>query len=140
MNTIERLEYIRSYAKNLTHKDGVNPLDWDRVDAHLLLLLDFAIDFATSKDLPITITSIIRPQIKGISKSKTHEQGRAFDFSVHGWTQTLIDLCVQQTNDTFSIGAISMSDSKEHEVVYEDGITAGTAPHLHFQVRPRLDS
>lgn len=129
---------IIQYALNLAHKDGVNKQDWLSVDPNLLLLLDYAVDFATVHDLPILISSIIRPRIKGVSKSDTHEQGRAFDLSVHGWNLFQINTLVKMTNDKFSIGAISFSDHMEHEVIYEDGITAGTAPHLHFQVRPGL--
>lgn len=131
-------DYIKSYAKNLSHKPEVNINDWDHVDTNLLLLLDYAVDFATSRDLPILITSIIRPQIKGISVSKTHEQGRAFDLSVRGWTIYQIKQLADGANDKFNIGAISYSTHLEQEVVYEDGVSAGTAPHLHFQVRPNL--
>jgi hypothetical protein len=130
-----KTEYIRSYAKNLPHKPEVKPSDWDSVHENLLGLLDFAVDFATDHDLPILITSIIRPKIKGVSKSKTHEEGRAFDLSVRGWTKELIKKLVNQLNEKFKTGAISSTDLKEREVVYEDGVTAGTAPHLHFQVR-----
>ena len=135
-----KLDFIRSYAKRLSHKDGVSPADWDEVKPHLLLLLDFYVDYATTHDLPIVITSIIRPKIRGISKTDIHADKRAFDTSVHGWTKKQISDLVKSANESLKIGAISMSDKIEHEAVYEDGISAGSAPHIHWQVRPMLDS
>lgn len=121
--------------KKLCHKEGVDCHDWDRVNQNLLLIADYVVDHAHAFGLPIIFTSIIRPKIKGVSKSVTHEEGRAFDLSVRGWTQAQIDELVGLVNEHFKVGAISFSDHKEKEAVYEDGKSAGTAPHLHFQVR-----
>jgi len=131
----QKAEFIKKYLKSMAHKIGVKPSDWDLVKPNLLLIADFVVDYATDHDLPILFTSIIRPRIKGVSKSVTHEEGRAFDLSVRGWNRVLIDKLVILTNDKFHIGAISITDGKEREAVYEDGITAGLGAHLHFQVR-----
>jgi len=128
-------EEIICYATLLHHKSGVNKNDWLHVHHNLLQILDFVVDYAADHDLPIMITSIIRPKIKGVSKSKTHEEGRAFDLSVRGWNDVHVQKLVILVNDKFETGAISLSDHKEREAVYEDGQSAGTAPHLHFQVR-----
>ncbi len=122
-------------AKTLRHKSEVNIQDWDKVHSDLLEILGFVVEFCVNYALPLLITSIIRPKIPGVSKSKTHEEGRAFDISVHGWSQSEIDALVSEVNEAFHVGAISLSDKKEREAVYENGVTAGTAPHIHFQVR-----
>lgn len=121
--------------KSLYHKPGVNADDWDRVSSKLLVLADYLMSHCETYNLPIVITSIIRPKIKGVSKSRTHEEGRAFDISVKGWSAHDVKFLVDAVNEKHSIGAISLTDGKEREVIYEDGIKAGTAPHLHFQVR-----
>ncbi|MGE3607991.1 MAG: hypothetical protein AB7I27_00285 [Bacteriovoracaceae bacterium] len=121
-------------AKKLFHKPGVNSSDWDKVKPELLILIDYVISHCETYNLPLTITSIIRPKIKGISKSVTHQEGRAFDISVRGWSHEDIRFLVDNINEKFTIGAISLKDGKEREAIYEDGVNAGTAPHLHFQV------
>lgn len=131
---MSKLKIIES-LKNLFHKEGVNHEDWHRVHPNLLVLADYVLAHCETHNLPLIITSIIRPKIKGVSVSKTHQEGRAFDASVKGWSDEDIRFLVDAVNEKLSIGAISFSDGKEREVIYEDGITAGTAPHLHFQVR-----
>lgn len=121
--------------QKLPHKKGVNPNDWFSVADDLAKIAEFVCHYAFTMNLPILFTSIIRPKIKGVSKSKTHEEGRAFDISVRGWPKKYILELVKMVNEAFSVGAISASDGVEREAVYEDGVSAGTAPHIHFQVR-----
>lgn len=128
----------RNELQHWPHKKGVNSEDWSRVADDLALIAEFVCQYAITMKLPILFTSIIRPKIKGVSKSKTHEEGRAFDISVRGWDRKYIDELVNLVNSSFKVGAISASDGVEREAVYEDGVTAGTAPHIHFQVRKRV--
>jgi hypothetical protein len=133
---MNKAEYILAYAPLLKHKPEVNPDDWYSVDENLLQILDHVIDFAANEDLPILITSIIRPKIPGVSKSTTHEDGRAFDLSVRGWTIKQIQKLVVEVNANFrSVGALSMKSKQSTAAVYEDGVSAGVGAHLHFQVR-----
>lgn len=122
-------------AKGLFHKPGVNSGDWDKVKPELLILIDYVISHCDTHNLPLVITSIIRPKIPGVSKSVTHQEGRAFDISVRGWSQEGIKFLVDNINEKFTIGAISLKDGKEREAIYEDGISAGKGAHLHMQVR-----
>jgi hypothetical protein len=128
MTIIERL-------KSLKHKDGVNPDDWTRVNAKLLILADYTVDYCKEHNLPLVFTSIIRPKIPGISTTDIHSTGRAFDISVRGWKLADILAYRDHVNDKFTLGAISARDGKEREVVYEDGISAGKGAHLHIQCR-----
>lgn len=116
----------------LPHKAGVNPKDWELVDHDLLYIAEYYIDFCTWHRLPVLFTSIIRKGIPGISVSVTHEQGRAYDNSVKGWTVELCKQLEREINELFShIGAISLSDGKSRACIYKDG----TAMHHHNQVR-----
>lgn len=121
--------------QSLYHKPGVEKEDWGGVHPNLLILAQFAYEYCQEYNLPMVITSIIRPRIPEISRTDTHAQGRAFDISVRGWSDHDIEYLVQATNKKFHIGAISLRDKLEREAVYEDGVSYGTAPHIHFQVR-----
>lgn len=121
--------------KALVHKEGVNPEDWDRVHGYLLDLAEYVYNHCDTYNLPMVITSIIRPRIHGVSRTDIHSSGRAFDLSVRGWSRFDIEFIVKRVNDDLKIGAISIHDGKEREAVYEDGFTAGKGEHLHFQCR-----
>lgn len=83
-------------------------------------------------NLPYDITRTLGKGIPGVSVSKTHAQGRAFDFSVRGWKQEDIDKLVADFNERFSLfGAISYSDKKPRLMVYHNG----TGWHIHVQIR-----
>lgn len=127
--------------KTLFHKPGVNKDDWDKVHPNLLVLADFVFAYTETHNLPMVITSIIRPKIPGVSKTDIHSYGRAFDLSVKGWSKEDIQYLVDSTNKTFQIGAISLRDHQEREAVFEDAEFDEKGnqkkwPHFHFQVRP----
>lgn len=121
--------------KELYHKEGVNKDDWDKVHPNLLVLADYVLSHCETYNLPLVITSIIRPKIQGVSKTDIHARGRAFDVSVKGWSQQDIQFLVDAVNEKLTIGAISLKDGQEREAVYEDGVSVGRGAHLHFQVR-----
>lgn len=135
LDPVKREEIILS-LRQCEHKAGVNSMDWHKVNEKLLILAAYTLVYCKSKGLPIIFTSIIRPQIKGVSKSKTHEQGRAFDLSVRGWSKADILEFVDKINKEYKLGAVSAATGEEKEAVYEDGITAGKGAHLHVQCRP----
>lgn len=116
----------------LPHKKGVNPSDWKHVDAKLLILAALYVHFCQRNGIPIMFTSIIRAGIPGVSISRTHIEGRAFDASAHGWTTDLVDEFLEHNADYQSIGAISKSDGVARCFLFHEG----TAFHLHAQVRP----
>ncbi len=126
MRTIEDL-------KNLPHK-GCDPKDWEKVHQGLRIIAYELLEFCESRNLPVVITSIIRPMIPGVSKTDIHAKSRAFDVSVKGWNADNILECVDYINDLLAedLGAIAISDGKPRAVVYH----VGTAPHLHCQTRP----
>ncbi len=137
--------------KALFHKEGVNPADWENVHPNLIPIAEFVYSHCETYSLPMTITSLFRRKIPGVSKSDSHGsvgiftnergekipyKGRAFDMSIKGWSLQDVHFLRDRVNAIFNVGALSIRDGHEREAVYEDGITAGTAPHLHFQVRP----
>jgi len=130
---------IVSKLQKYPHKTDTNPLNWGLVKPNLLLLANSFVDYCDKNKLPVKFTSIIRNGIKGVSVSKTHIEGRAFDCSLIGWSRDEIECCEEYFNMNYSnIGAIPFGHDKGLACVHEDGITKGTAPHLHFQVRPSI--
>lgn len=133
MELIKRLQ-------NLPHKQGVDKNDWTKVHRNLLVLADYLLAHAETYNLPIVFSSIIRPKIKGVSKTDIHAKGRAFDISVLGWSKEDIKFLEDAVNEKFTIGAISLRDGQEREAVYEGAEFNKKGDqtkwsHFHFQVR-----
>lgn len=89
--------------------------------------------WAEKRKLPFVITRAIDEMIPGVSVSRTHEEGRAVDISVKGWTADSIDDFIHDSNKEFAdkIGAISATDGKARFCVFH----VGTGAHHHLQVR-----
>lgn len=89
--------------------------------------------WAEKRKLPFIITRAIDGIIKGISVSKTHEEGRAVDISIRGWCADMIDEFIHDSNTEFAdtIGAFSLTDGKARFCVFH----VGTAAHFHLQTR-----
>jgi len=132
----------------LPHKDGVHKEDWPKVKNNLIIIALAVAFFCFKRKLPLLFTSIIREGIPGVSTSKTHIEGRAFDISVKGWKDSDIFDLVYWINETFEIGAVSASTGKESAAIYEpreywkEGEKLPTGKkvgdlkkeaHLHFQ-------
>jgi len=127
-----------SSLKSLTHKKEVDINDWDKVHKNLRILAYELIEYCESRNLPIVITSIIRPMIPGVSKTDIHAKGRAFDVSTNGWSLDGCIECQDYFNNNYqSIGAIGLTDGKTRAALFESPSynNRGTASHFHFQVR-----
>ena len=135
MDNLERENTVLS-LRQCSHKPGVDAADWYKVKDSLIILAKFTMIFCKENNLPLLFTSIIRPKIPKVSKSRTHEQGRAFDISVRGWAKDDVIRFVTKINASFKLGAVSATDGTEREAIYEDGISAGKGAHLHIQCRP----
>ena len=118
MTDVEK-ETIIVTLRQFEHKPGVNSGDWYKVHDNLLVLAVFTIIFAKENYLPLIFTSIIRPKIKGVSKTDIHSKGGAFDIFTNGWSKEIIKKFVDKINKEYKIGAISMTDGMEREAVYE---------------------
>ena len=122
---------IISFLKTVPHKAGVNKNDWDNVHPNLLTLARAYVGFCYFHGLIPLFTSIIRPMLP-MSETNIHEEKRAFDGSVLGWTTDLMDEFMKDGNKTYkSIAAISRKDLVERAYYIHNG----TALHLHGQVR-----
>lgn len=131
---------VTEKLKALFHKPGVDKNDWDKVHLNLLILAEYVLAHTETYNLPMVITSIIRPKIPGVSKTDIHAKGRAFDLSVKGWSKEDIQFLADTVNEKFTIGAISLRDHQEREAVFEDAEFNKNGnqtkwPHFHFQVR-----
>ena len=101
---------------------------------HPELLKIFALlsAFCLERQLPLHINSGIRPKYDGISKSATHQTGRAMDVRTKYWTkEQLTDVArlLSGYDNTEKVGAISASDGIRRLAYYHDN-------HLHIQVAP----
>lgn len=121
------------------HKSDTNPQNWGLVKPNLLLLANAFVDYCDKYNLPVKFTSIIRQGIPGVSVSKTHIEGRAFDCSVNGWSDQEIKDCQEHFNKNYkNIGAVPFGSNVGMPCVYEDGVSKGKGAHLHLQVRATL--
>lgn len=139
----------------VNYSEGVNNLDLNYMHPNLLMLLSVINAFCLENEIRFELTSIYRTaekdsQLKAVSK--THQQGRAFDFSVkneHGWSYEKIQFLVDMLNELVEtehlengapnpfheIGAISGSDLKQRVIVVHKNHDGGGI-HAHVQVRP----
>ena len=118
---------------SVTFKDDVDPSDLRKLTPSCGIIMVEFINWCRHKKLPCRITSLIsdRKNVKAVST--THEDGRAFDASTHGWDHQNIEDCTFHFNTYFrNLAAISAKDLKPRAVIYHD---AGLGSHLHFQVR-----
>lgn len=114
----------------LEFKEGVKVEDIKSFTPNCQILFIEWIKYCQKKNLPCKVTSLIQDRKDVVAKSKTHEQGRAWDASVWGWSDNDIQECVVHFKDAYkNIAALSYGDLKPRPVVYHDN-------HLHFQVRP----
>jgi len=124
---------------DLPHKDGIKIEDWEIVHSNLRVLAYELIEYTKSRNLPLVITSLIRPKIPGVSKTDIHAKGRAFDISVNGWTIDDCLMCEKYFNENYDkIGAISQETGLPRACLYENPLYngKGRGAHLHYQVKP----
>lgn len=114
--------------KNLTDLLEINPI--------LFMVLGFVVAYCYKRGLPCRLTRVIDGRIPGVSVSDTHEEGRAFDMSIHGWGADDTQDFVRSMNEKYAeqYGALSLSDNQAKLVVYH----VGTAAHFHVQIRKGL--
>ena len=112
-------------------KKGVDPNEIGMVTIKLLMLFTGFVEFATRNSLPVVITSIKEHVEERVSRS--HEQGRAIDVSINGWSYFDIDTVCSYINNKYEdIAAISYSDNVPRACVYHD---VGMGRHIHLQVK-----
>lgn len=111
-----------------------DPKEFEQCNPWLLVILGAVALWCHSRKLRCCVTSIVRPLNDGISESKTHQEGRAIDLSVKGFTQEQIEELAAYINDKFKFcGAISSKTMKPVTCLYHNN---GNGWHFHIQVRP----
>lgn len=118
----------------------LDPRDFCKLSPPLVSILTFIYGFCAAKEITLHITSLIRsPEYdkKLGSKSKTHQDGRAFDFSIkskHGWTYETIQHLINLVNENFKdIGAINLAGESRPIIIHKN--LDGSGDHSHVQVR-----
>ncbi len=136
--TPKRRDGIIRRLKLQKHKVGVNPDDWDLVHPSLLVVAEFDLNMCEAMGLYVEYTSIIRPKI-AVSKTDIHAEKRAYDRTLRGWNKDVAPWFAELINDGLTVGAVSRSDGKERESVFEDDVFKDGKQikwkHLHFQCR-----
>jgi len=113
-------------------KNEVDLNDFKEMSPALLILFTHTVLYCHEYGIPLSITSIKSDRDGIESASTTHEEGRAIDISVKGWSTLHIERFVYLTNLHYAdIAAISASDYKPRAAVYHEG----TAYHIHLQVK-----
>lgn len=122
--------YIR-YSKD------VNPMDILKIEPRLLSIMATISEFCKQNNITFIITSIIRDEkrnreVGGVSK--THVEGRAFDFSIRskwGWDDKLLDRMVKLVEDKHGDYGMYGVNRRQKIVVIHD---VGSGRHAHVQV------
>jgi len=124
----EAVEYLKSFP----HKDDVSPDDWDSMRWSVILIAMTTVEILVSRGAPVLFSSLIRDGIPGISVSKSHAEGRAFDLSVRGLTVDDIDAVLYDVNRAHAVarGAISLRDKVARAIIYEHRTTDKISPRL----------
>jgi len=108
--------------------------DIQEMQIALFVLYTATVLFCNENNLPCKITSMASDRAGVRAKSRTHEEFRAFDISVTGWTQVDIHRFVFILNNNYrELGAISASDLNSRCAIYHN--YKGQGDHIHIQVR-----
>lgn len=120
--------------KKVEFKKDVDVRDINRLKSNCIILLSEVINFCNHKRLPCVITSLITDRVGLVTRSRTHQDGRAFDISIKDWTKMDIEDCTNHFNTYYrNIAAISAETKKPLAAKYGD---KDHLDHIHFQVRP----
>ncbi|MCK4499727.1 hypothetical protein KAU11_04475 [Candidatus Babeliales bacterium] len=131
-----------------------NVVDLTYIKPELLMLLAFIEKWCQLNSIRFHITSVIRTKAQDKrlgARSSTHQEGRAFDFSIkksHGWDEEKIERITRDLNTLvsskfidgrhpnpfYNVGAISMA-TKSQRVIYVHSNHDGYGNHAHVQVR-----
>lgn len=134
--TTKRRDSIVARLQAQKHKKGVDSNDWSKVKDSLLIIAEFDLNLCEAFGLPVEYTSIIRPKIS-VSKTDIHAQKRAYDRTLRGWGGVDAAWFAELVNSGLNVGAVSRSDGKEREAVFEDDVIKDGKQikwkHLHFQ-------
>lgn len=117
-------------------QDDINIKDIQMLHPNLLVIFATILQFADSHNyIPLKLTSIISDRVNTKAKTRSHEDGRAIDFSVKNWKRKdieALELLLELKHK--NIAAISASTGKPRPLVCHE--YKGQGMHCHAQVRP----
>jgi len=120
------MSYMADFSGKESHIKHIHPvLRWIMFEA------DY---YCYQMNKPYVVTSIIRGVKDGISKSKTHQTGRAFDVSVKGWSETFIEMFINYLNAMFSSYAATSASGEKRLAVRHN---SGHGDHIHIQINSK---
>ena len=122
----------------ITYSKGIDPNSLSKIHPKLQDMVHYISGFCQQNRIKFVITSTIRTfnRNKEVgSKSVTHVEGRAVDFSIKevwGWTPELIMEITRQIERNYThFGAFSAVGNKQVVIFNHD---AGNGFHVHLQV------
>lgn len=134
-----------SYRPNIKFASGINPNDINKIDPRLLKVVFFIAEYCENNEVTFVVTSMIRSTQRNIevkSKSLTHVEGRAVDFSVKeqwGWNEAKLAILMEEVQMKYSfIGAWSYMGRQRTILLMHSVDGSAQNFHAHVQVdRPR---
>lgn len=128
--------YLEMLNSNLKIKHDVSWSDLAFLDPNLFQVIGWIGSYCLKYKLPFVITSLVHDRMSVKSKSRTHDSGRAFDFSTNGINKYHCRVITDLLNKKFSsIAAISPTSGDPVMAVYGD---ENHINHIHVQVRPGI--
>lgn len=125
----------------IQYAPGINPKDFYRLDPRLIDVVEAVAQFCQKNGVQLVITSMIRTKERNLavkSRSLTHVEGRAVDFSVKerwGWNEAKLMLLMEEMEMRFkSIGAISYMGNRRTILLIHETTSKEGALHAHIQV------
>jgi hypothetical protein len=98
----------------------------------LWIIIGAFLVYARNHNLPVVFTSAFEKAAGRISK--THEEGRAIDVSVGGWTATHIERVCFHINKTYGADFGTSPSGMDLKVIVFHKVE-GSKEHFHIQVR-----
>jgi len=149
LKSIVRLQHtsdLKSLKRNKQHidfSDGVNNLDLLFCHPAILVIIAYVNFFCFQHGIDFKVTSIIRTEKENKalkSKSKTHTEGRAFDFSSKNIPLDKLHMLIHELNVLFGhLGAYSSTDGIQRVIIIHNANNS-TGSHAHVQIHRNVKS
>lgn len=133
-NHLDSLEVKTSFTNELFMED------FAYMTPKLLIIYAFINNFCFERGIEFRVTSLVRsPEYDKVlgATSKTHQDGRALDFSIIPFSYAQVQELIDEVNTRFKdIGAISASTGKSRPINVHKNHDSVFGSHAHVQVRP----
>lgn len=137
------LNSVFALTPYIRYSPDVNPQDLLKIEPRLMTVMATIAEFCKQNRITFVVTSIIRDEKRNravFSVSRTHIEGRAFDFSTKvkwGWNKNLLDKLVKLVENKHSEYG-RYGNNKQQKVILIHRVKNGYT-HGHIQVVSNYD-